>query len=158
MLAGTGLTHLGSAEGRDKMHKAASSAEKPTDSMRMFLMGVEGGKPKPGDGRRAAGMVLQGRRIERDRTGSAACLAFLRADGGEEPEIAAIYVIGPDGTPFRLGFALGNEFSDHVTEREQLSVAGAFQAAAGLDRPRTADRAAARPCRGRLRAFAATAR
>ena len=39
-------------------------------------------------------------------------------DGGEEPEIAGIYLIGDDGTPLRLGFALGNEFSDHVTERE----------------------------------------
>ena len=46
-LTGTGLTHLGSAEGRDRMHKAA--AEGMTDSMRMFLMGVEGGKPD-GDG------------------------------------------------------------------------------------------------------------
>ena len=38
-------------------------------------------------------------------------------DAGEEPEIAGIYLIGDDGTPFRLGFALSNEFSDHVTER-----------------------------------------
>ena len=43
LVAGTGLTHLGSAEGRDKMHKAATSGDL-TDSMRMFLMGVEGGK------------------------------------------------------------------------------------------------------------------
>ena len=48
MLAGTGLTHLGSAEGRDAMHKAAASAEQQTDSMRMFLEGVEGGKPAAG--------------------------------------------------------------------------------------------------------------
>ncbi len=38
-------------------------------------------------------------------------------DGGEEPELAGIYLIGPDGTPFRLGLCLANEFSDHVTER-----------------------------------------
>jgi hypothetical protein len=38
-------------------------------------------------------------------------------DGGEEPEIAGLYVIAPDGTPHRIGWALGNEFSDHVTER-----------------------------------------
>ena len=38
-------------------------------------------------------------------------------DGGEEPEIAGIYVVGDDGTPLRVGFALANEFSDHVTER-----------------------------------------
>jgi hypothetical protein len=28
-----------------------------------------------------------------------------------------LYLIGPDGAPHRLGFALGNEFSDHVTEK-----------------------------------------
>jgi hypothetical protein len=42
--------------------------------------------------------------------------AFAR-DGGEEPEMVGLYLIGPDGTPHRLGFALGNEFSDHVTEK-----------------------------------------
>ena len=39
-------------------------------------------------------------------------------DGGEEPEIAGLYVIAADGTPYRLGFALANEFSDHVMERQ----------------------------------------
>ena len=38
-------------------------------------------------------------------------------DGGEEPELAGIYLIAPDGTPARVGWALANEFSDHVTER-----------------------------------------
>jgi hypothetical protein len=47
-MTGTGLTHLGSAEGRNKMHAAAASGEKLTDSMRMFLEGVEGGKPAAG--------------------------------------------------------------------------------------------------------------
>ena len=41
-LTGTGLTHLGSAESRDKMHRAAAAGS-ATDSMRMFLLGVEGG-------------------------------------------------------------------------------------------------------------------
>ena len=44
----TGRTHLGSAEGRDKMHRAATEAAQQTDSMKMFLMGVEGGKPAAG--------------------------------------------------------------------------------------------------------------
>ncbi len=39
-------------------------------------------------------------------------------DGGEEPEVVGVYLIAADGAPVRLGFALGNEFSDHVTERE----------------------------------------
>ncbi|HEX2147528.1 MAG TPA: AraD1 family protein, partial [Pseudorhizobium sp.] len=38
-------------------------------------------------------------------------------DGGEEPELAAIYLIGANGVPYRLGFCLANEFSDHVTEK-----------------------------------------
>jgi hypothetical protein len=38
-------------------------------------------------------------------------------DAGEEPELVGLYVNAPDGTPQRVGFAIGNEFSDHVTER-----------------------------------------
>ena len=37
-------------------------------------------------------------------------------DGGEEPEIAGLYAVDDDGIPCRLGFAQGNEWSDHVTE------------------------------------------
>jgi len=116
-LTGTGLTHLGSAEGRDRMHKAAATGETLTDSMRMFLEGMEGGKPTggkigqqpewfyKGDG---AHLVAPGGVLERPPHA---------LDGGEEPEIAGIYLIGEDGAPRRLGFCLANEYSDHVTER-----------------------------------------
>ena len=45
-VTGTGLTHLGSASTRDAMHKSnQQAAEAPlTDSMKMFRMGLEGGK------------------------------------------------------------------------------------------------------------------
>jgi len=118
VLTGTGLTHLGSAEGRDKMHKAAASAEKPTDSMRMFLMGVEGGKPKPGEVGAQPEWFYKGDGSSVVAPEAPLVSPAFALDGGEEPEIAAIYMIGPDGTPFRLGYALGNEFSDHVTERQ----------------------------------------
>ena len=63
-LTGTGLTHLGSAEGRDKMHREAAAAAHQTDSMRMFLEGLEGGKP--GDGRVGRGeRRFTGLRLER---------------------------------------------------------------------------------------------
>src|SRR5690606_4771962 len=50
-VTGTGLTHLGSASSRDAMHKSnQQAAEAPlTDSMKMFRMGLEGGKPKAGE-------------------------------------------------------------------------------------------------------------
>jgi hypothetical protein len=43
--------------------------------------------------------------------------AFAR-DGGEEVEIAGIYVIDRERRPRRIGYALANEFADHVVERE----------------------------------------
>lgn len=39
-------------------------------------------------------------------------------DGGEEPEVAGAYVVDETGTPWRIGFCTGNEFSDHVMEKK----------------------------------------
>lgn len=118
VLSGTGLTHLGSAAERDRMHKKLAETENLTDSMKMFQMGVDGGKPAPGETGVAPEWFYKG-----DGTTLTAPEAPLNSphfalDGGDEAEIAAIYLIGPDGTPHRLGFALANEFSDHVTEQQ----------------------------------------
>jgi len=118
LVTGTGLSHLGSAEGRDKMHKDVTDPAKMTDSMKIFRMGLDGGKPAAGE---------QGVQPEWFYKGDGSIVAGPDApllspdyalDGGEEPELVGVYLIGPDGTPYRLGFALGNEFSDHVTERQ----------------------------------------
>jgi hypothetical protein len=118
LVTGTGLTHLGSAEGRDKMHKDLADPAKLTDSMRMFKLGLEGGKPGKGE---------TGAQPEWFYKGDGSILAAPESDlpspsfaldGGEEPEIVGIYVIDAAGAPVRVGFALGNEFSDHVTERQ----------------------------------------
>jgi hypothetical protein len=116
-VSGTGLTHLGSAEGRDRMHKAASAGQ-ATDSMRMFLMGEAGGKPADGEAGVQPEWFYKGDGSIVVGTGEPLPMPCFALDGGEEPEVAGIYLIGPDGTPYRLGFALGNEFSDHLTERE----------------------------------------
>jgi hypothetical protein len=117
VLTGTGLTHLGSAEGRDKMHKAAQAGEQLTDSMRMFLMGVEGGKPAAGAVGAQPEWFYKGDGSHVVGHGAPLTSPAFAKDGGEEPEIAGVYLIGPDGTPYRLGFCLANEFSDHVIER-----------------------------------------
>jgi len=116
-MTGTGLTHLGSAEGRNKMHAAAAAGEKLTDSMRMFLEGVEGGKPEAGQSGQQPEWFYKGDGSQLVGPGADLAMPAFAQDGGEEPELAGIYLIGPDGTPFRLGLALANEFSDHVTER-----------------------------------------
>lgn len=117
LMTGTGLTHLGSAEGRDKMHRAAAEAETQTDSMRMFLEGVAGGKPAPGETGQQPEWFYKGDGAGLVGPGAPLKMPAFAQDGGEEPELAGIYLIGPDGSPYRLGLCLANEFSDHVTER-----------------------------------------
>ncbi|MEO6214516.1 MAG: AraD1 family protein [Sphingomonas sp.] len=116
-LTGTGLTHLGSAEGRDKMHRSMTETNQQTDSMRMFLMGVEGGKPAAGEAGAQPEWFYKGNGCSLVAPGATLRSPDFALDAGEEPEIAGIYMIGDDGVPARLGFAIGNEFSDHVTER-----------------------------------------
>jgi hypothetical protein len=115
-LTGTGLTHLGSAEGRDKMHKAAAAGA-ATDSMRMFLMGLEGGKPGDGGQGVQPEWFYKGDGSSIVGPGAPLPSPEFALDGGEEPEVAGVYVIDDAGAPRRVGYCLANEFSDHVTER-----------------------------------------
>jgi hypothetical protein len=116
LLTGTGLTHLGSADARDRMHAKAQS-HNASDSMKMFQLGVEGGKPV--DGKTGVQPEWFYKGDGRSIVGPEQPLASpdFALNGGEEPELAGIYLIAHDGTPFRLGFTLANEFSDHVMER-----------------------------------------
>ena len=116
LMTGTGLTHLGSADARDRMHQMAAT-EQQTDSMRMFLEGVEGGKPAAGETGCQPEWFYKGDGSQLVGPGEPLNMPHFAADGGEEPELAGIYLIGPDGAPYRVGLCLANEFSDHVTER-----------------------------------------
>jgi len=117
VVTGTGLTHLGSAEGRDQMHRKAAENPDPTDSMKMFLMGVDGGKPAAGTEGVQPEWFYKGDGAILAAQGEPLTMPGFALDGGEEPEIAGIYLIDANGAPVRIGFALGNEFSDHITER-----------------------------------------
>ena len=116
-LTGTGLTHLGSAATRNAMHAKPDGPETLTDSMKMFRMGLEGGRPAPGSVGVQPEWFYKGNGFTAIAPGAALTSPGFALDGGEEPEIAGIYLIAADGTPARVGWALANEFSDHVTER-----------------------------------------
>jgi hypothetical protein len=118
-VTGTGLTHLGSADTRDSMHKKiGGEMDSLSDSMKMFRMGVEGGKPAGGGAGVAPEWFYKGDGSIVRASGQPLEMPEFSLDGGEEPEIAGLYVIGADGQPYRIGYAIGNEFSDHVTERQ----------------------------------------
>lgn len=127
LVSGTGLTHLGSARERQAMHVAPSAQEEAamTDSMKMFEWGRQKGRPEPGGigiapewFYKGDGSVLRGPLAPLEIPGYA-------EDGGEEGEVAAVYFVAGDGTPWRVGMTTGNEFSDHVFERRNyLNLAG----------------------------------
>jgi hypothetical protein len=134
LVTGTGLTHLGSAKDRQAMHateaqkvaaKVAAADEAVTDSMRMFQWGVEGGHPKEGKVGIAPEWFYKGNGSILRGPFEPLTVPHYAEDGGEEAEIAGIYIIGDDGAPYRIGLTPGNEFSDHKFEKQNyLNLAG----------------------------------
>jgi hypothetical protein len=127
LVSGTGLTHLGSAKDRQAMHeRTATEAAKPmTDSMRMFEWGIAGGRPREGEIGTPPEWFYKGSGLMLRPPFAPLTAPAYAEDGGEEAEIAGIYLIAPDGTPHRIGLCGGNEFSDHQFERRNyLNLAG----------------------------------
>jgi len=123
LVSGTGLTHLGSARDRASMHMAKE--QELTDSMKMFRWGVEGGRPGDGEIGIAPEWFHKGYGSMVHAHGDPLVVPAYAEDGGEEAEIAAAYVIGPDSRPYRVGMTQGNEFSDHRFEKKNyLNLAG----------------------------------
>lgn len=114
LVSGTGLTHLASAANRDAMHAAATI----TDSMRMYQLGVERGRPAAGETGAAPEWFYKGNGSILRGHGATLTVPDFAGDGGEEPELAAVYVIDHHGAPRRIGMTPGNEFSDHQIEKQ----------------------------------------
>lgn len=123
LVSGTGLTHLGSAAQRQRMHEASET--ELTDSMKMFRLGLAGGKPASGEVGPAPEWFHKGTGTTLRAHGETLDVPAFAEDGGEEAEIAGVYFIDAEGRPRRIGMAIGNEFSDHLFERRNyLNLAG----------------------------------
>jgi hypothetical protein len=85
--------------------------------MRMYQLGVEGGRPAVGEIGAAPEWFYKGSGLVLRAHGEPLDIPPHAEDGGEEPEIAGIYVIDSAGAPRRIGMAQGNEFSDHRFEK-----------------------------------------
>lgn len=122
LMTGTGLTHLGSAAPRHKMH--GKEGEQPTDNapttdtQRMFEWGLEGGKPEHGNVGVQPEWFYKGTGYTLRAPYQDINMPAFALDGGEEAELAGIYIVNDSGQVFRIGYALSNEFSDHVTEKQ----------------------------------------
>lgn len=114
MVSGTGLTHLRSAANRQAMHAPGAQV---TDSMRMYEWGVEGGRPPAGVAGVAPEWFYKGTGTTLRAHNEPLDIPAYAEDGGEEPEIAGVYLVDSAGVPRRLGMTAGNEFSDHQFEK-----------------------------------------
>lgn len=115
LVSGTGLTHLGSARERQAMH---AKTEDLTDSMKMFRWGIEGGRPAAGEIGTPPEWFYKGTGTILRAHGEALETPAYADDGGEEGEIASIYLVDASGVPRRVGMTVGNEFSDHKFEKK----------------------------------------
>lgn len=115
LVSGTGLTHLGSAAHRQAMH--GKDEADLTDSMRMFRNGLEDGRPAPGTIGAAPEWFFKGTGAVLRAPGEPLDLPSFGHDGGEEAEVAGVYVIDAEGQPRRIGMTAANEFSDHALEK-----------------------------------------
>lgn len=119
LVTGTGLTHTGSATARNQMHLVNHGADADeSDSFKIFRMGLQGGKPPAGQIGIQPEWFFKGVGTCVVPPGAPLPLPSFAKAGAEEAEIVGLYYIGPDGSPWRIGYALGDEFSDHVTEGE----------------------------------------
>jgi hypothetical protein len=114
MVSGTGLSHIRSAANRQAMHEADAQI---SDSMRMYQWGVEGGRPASGAIGVSPEWFFKGTGLALRAHLDPLEVPAYAEDGGEEPEIAGIYLIDSAGEPRRIGMAVGNEFSDHQFEK-----------------------------------------
>lgn len=116
IVSGTGLTHKNSALNRQSMHESATAT--PTDSLRMYQWGIEGGFPEKGQIGVQPEWFYKGNGHLLRAHNEPLEIPPYGNDGGEEPEVAGIYVVDDKGHPWRIGFSTANEFSDHVMEKK----------------------------------------
>jgi len=114
-VSGTGLSHIRSATSRQSMH---ASDEQVTDSMRMYQWGLEGGRPARGVPGVSPEWFYKGTGLTLRAHNEPLDVPSYANDGGEEPEIAGVYIIDSSGNPRRIGMTAGNEFSDHQFEKK----------------------------------------
>lgn len=118
VVTGTGVTHRQAPKPQDEKAKADAAAKPKSDGARLYEAGVEKGRPPAGE---------VGAQPEWFFKGDGSCLVgseqpLLVPDFslgcGEEAEIVGLYLIDAQGTPRRVGYALGNDLSDHPMEQQ----------------------------------------
>lgn len=116
IISGTGLTHLNSALLREKMHH--DKEDDLNAAQKIYLKGLRYGKTELSEQDARPEWFYKGNGHILKTTNDTLDVPSYSRNLGEEAELVAVYYIGPDAMPYRIGFTLGNEFSDHALEKE----------------------------------------
>ncbi len=114
IVTGTGLTHRNSVLARASMQENTTL----TEAQKIYLMGANGGRPALADIGAVPEWFFKGFGSQLKASGQTLDLPAHIQGGGEEAELAIIYMIDSEQQVHRIGTALGNEFSDHVLEKQ----------------------------------------
>lgn len=114
IVTGTGLTHRNSVLARASMQENTTL----TEAQKIYLMGANGGRPVLTDIGSVPEWFFKGFGSQLKTSGQTLDLPAHIQGGGEEAELAIIYMIDSKQQVHRIGSALGNEFSDHILERQ----------------------------------------
>lgn len=119
LVSASGLTHLGSERTREQLRRALEEEDESqlSDSLRLFKLGLDTGRAEHGRPGAAPEWHYKGSGHSLVHPWQDFPVAGFASDASEEPELAGLYLIGADRMPHRIGFALGNELSDHAIER-----------------------------------------
>lgn len=118
LVTGSGMTHQGSADVRHpESEETSESSRKLTDLLRSMGRKVESAKTDDAGIGTQPGWFYKGDGSCAVPPGKPFKIENFSLDGSEEPEIVGLYLIGEDEQPYRIGFAIGNELSDHLMEQ-----------------------------------------
>lgn len=119
-VTGTGLTHKNSELLRHDMYTQSDSENKMTDAQRIYLSGLRSGKATSKIASARPEWFFKGNGSSVIPTNQDLLLPEYAQGCGEEAELVAVYIVDHNGKPFRVGFTIGNEFSDHVLEKKNI--------------------------------------
>lgn len=113
-VSGFGLTHFNSVLLKYDKNKG----NRTFDAQKVYASGLEQGKPSKNEIGSRPGWFYKGNGFNLVKTGDPLIIPSDSLHVGEEPELAFIYIIGKNNVPYRVGFSLGNELTDHALEED----------------------------------------
>lgn len=121
LVTGTGITHL-PADPQALLARRIDPAVEPAAAL--LQSGLRGGRPAAGETGSQPEWFYKGDGRALVATGQPIVSPAFASGGGDEMEIAALFVVDGAGNPCRVGYALANEFTDHACEAANVLYMG----------------------------------